>query len=113
MKVLIVEDEALLAMSYKMDLEAGDYNIVGIASNADAAFRLTELHKPDVILMDIKLQGKVDGIAAAQKIMASYNIPIIYITGNIDELTKQRAMDTNPKGYMEKPVDSEKLSKLI
>jgi len=113
LKVLIVEDEALLAMSYKMALEEGEFEVVGIASSADEAFRLSVTKKPEVVLMDITLKGELDGIDSAKFIRTNYNIPIIFITGNTDEMTKKRALEVKPRGYLEKPVDCEKLHQAL
>jgi len=113
LRVLIVEDEALLAMSYRMALDGGGCEVVGIASNAaDANIMAREL-APDVVLMDIKLKGNVDGIETARHIITRYNIPVIFVTGNTDEETRKRALEVNPKGYLEKPIDCEKLQRAL
>ena len=113
MRVLIVEDEALLAMSYKMSLDGGECDVVGIAPNAEAANKMAGSLRPDVVLMDIKLEGDMDGIESARFIMEHYNIPVIFITGNTDEETRQRALKLNPSGYLAKPIDCEKLHKSL
>ena len=113
MKILIVEDEALLAMSYKMALHGGACEVVGIARNAEEALRLTKEKQPEVVLMDIKLQGQVDGIEVAREILRDLKISVIYMTGNTDEETKKRALGTHPMAYLEKPVDCEKLQQLL
>lgn len=113
MRILIVEDEALLAMSYKMSLEGGTCKVVGIAATAERAIAMAGRDLPDVVLMDIKLRGKVDGIEAARQIMETLHIPIIFITGNTDEETKQRALQTNPKAYLEKPIDCDELQQYL
>lgn len=113
MKILIVEDEALLAMSYMMALEGGDCKVVGVARDAEEAVAMAAAEKPDIVLMDIKLPGGHDGVDAAREIIERFNIPIVYITSNTDEATRQRAIKTGPKAYLEKPVDCEKLHRYI
>ncbi len=113
MKILIVEDESLLAMSYKMSLSLDNCEVIGIAATANEAFRLVVAHKPDVVLMDISLKGDIDGIEAAKTISDDYGIPIVFITGNTDKLTKDRALKVNPKGYLDKPINCEKLHRVL
>ena len=113
MKILIVEDEALLAMSYKMALNGKDCQVVGIADSSEEALKLVRELTPDVVLMDIKLKGTIDGIETAKTIMQTSSAQIIYITGNTDEHTKERALRTKPKAYMGKPIDCAKLFKLL
>lgn len=113
MRVLIVEDEALLAMSYRMALDGGECNVVGVAKSADEALRLTGKHQPDVVLMDIRLRGKLDGIEAAKTIMNTHGTAVIFVTGNTDEETRTRALSIKPKAYLEKPIDCEKLHQAL
>ena len=113
MKILIVEDEALLAMSYRMALSEKDCEVIGIAATAEEAIRLSRQYKPEVILMDIKLKGNMDGIEAAKEILSFIEIPIIFMTGNADKKTKKRAQSINPKAYLEKPIDCEMLHKFV
>jgi len=112
-KVLIAEDEAMLALSYKMGLEMRGCEVVGIAYTGDQAIAMAQTTQPDMVLMDIKLTGWMDGIDAAIQIMERYGVPIIYITGHSDEHTKNRALNTNPLLYLEKPVDSTELCGII
>jgi len=109
MKILIVEDEALLAMSYKMTLDMGNCEVVGIAATAQEAIDISREKRPDVVLMDIKLQGKLDGIEAAKEIIDSFSIPIIFLTGNADEKTRTRALSVKPIAYLEKPINCDLL----
>jgi CheY-like chemotaxis protein len=112
-KILIVEDEALLAMLYRKQLERHDCEISGIAASGPDAISMAHLYQPDLVLMDIKLKGEMDGIDAAIKIRENLQIPIIYITGNTDDNTKSRALQTKPLKYLEKPVESEELWRTI
>lgn len=112
-RVLIVEDEAILALNLKLGLEANNCNVAGIANSGETAIKKTEETKPDIVLMDIKLRGSMDGIDAALQIMKRYEVPIIYLTGNTDDLTKDRAMQSHPLRYLEKPVESGALCETI
>jgi len=112
-KVLIAEDEALLAMSYQMSLELKGCEVVGIATTGQQAIDMANSAAPDIVLMDIKLKGSMDGIDAAIQIKKIHNIPIIYITGNTDDRTRERAFLTHPLRYLEKPVESSLLCEII
>ena len=102
-KILVVEDEGVVMLNIKKTLEKLGYCVVGMAASGEAAIgQATEL-RPDLVLMDIILNGSVDGIDAAEKIRALFHIPIIYLTAHTDEATLQRAKLTGPHGYIVKP----------
>ena len=82
LKILIVEDENIIAFEMKTILEIQGYSIVGIASSGEEAVTFTDKHRPDLIIMDIQLEGDLDGIDTAGLINEKYNIPIIFLTGN-------------------------------
>ena len=104
-KILIVEDELILAKNLARKLKKCGYEVVGIVnSGIKAIAKVAEIH-PDLILMDILLKGDMDGITTSQKIRAKYNIPIIYTTSYSDRSTLKRARETNPKGYIVKPYN--------
>lgn len=104
-KILIVEDERILAVGMKRKLESAGYTVTGIASSGEEAIENARDTNPDLILMDIVLKGNMDGIEAAQRIINLYNIPIIYITAYADEEILERAMITEPYGYLIKPFN--------
>jgi two-component system, response regulator PdtaR len=98
--ILVVEDERITAEDIKSGLESAGYHVPAIVSTGkDAVEKAGEL-KPDLVLMDIKLKGKMDGIEAAGKIKLLYDIPVIYLTAYSDEYTVQRAKITEPSGYI-------------
>ena len=107
--ILIVEDEAIVAMATKMMLKNLSHLTVGIASTAEQAIRNSFDHPVDLILMDIKLKGEVDGILAAQEIRKNKNIPILFITGNSDQKTKLRIKEISNSSILQKPVMIEDL----
>jgi len=112
-RVLIVEDEAILAMNLQVGLEEGQCEVVGIACSAEEAVRQAGQTKPDIVVMDIKLKGAMDGIEAAIQINDKYGIPIMYLTGNTDDATRERAIHSHPLRYLEKPVESHVLCEVI
>ncbi|MBF0473236.1 MAG: response regulator [Nitrospirae bacterium] len=104
-KILIVEDEFVIAESMSMTLINLGYNVIDYVSKGEAAIEIAKNKKPDLILMDISLAGKMDGIEAAQHINLNYNIPVIYLTAHIDDKLIARAKITEPFGYLIKPVE--------
>ena len=107
--VLIVEDEALVALEMKSNLESMGYSIAGRADTGQKAIDLAQETQPDVILMDIRLKGEMDGIDAAFTIRERQNIPIIFLTAYAEEEKLKRAKETYPFGYLLKPVQDRDL----
>ena len=105
-KILIVEDEIIIAIDLKIRLENLGYYVPGIAVNGKDAIKKTGEKNPDIILMDILLNGDTDGIEAAKQIRNKYNIPIIYLTGSQNDSLMERAKITEPCGYINKPFDN-------
>lgn len=103
-KILIVEDDSMLCTVFEMFLEELEYSHSGTFSSGEAALAHMEDNKPDLILMDIHLEGKIDGVDTAKIIFEKYNIPIIYISGVSDVSTVKRAVLNNTYGFMTKPV---------
>ena len=112
-KILIVEDEVIVARNIEKRLINAGYKVAGIASSGEEAIELASSLKPDLVLMDIKLKGKMDGIDAAKAIRNSYRLPIIYLTSYADEETFQRAKVTEPFGYLIKPFELKELNRSV
>ena len=108
-KILIVEDEGIEALDLQQRLTSQGYDAVDIASTGEEAIQKAKEFSPDLVLMDIMLQGEIDGITAAGQIRADLDIPIIYITAYADEKTLQRAKLTEPHGYIVKPFREREL----
>jgi CheY-like chemotaxis protein len=108
-KVLIVEDEVIVAMSIERTLSSFGYDVVGLSTSPEDAIRIAGELKPDLVLMDINLDGEIDGIDAAVKIAQTSDIPVIYLTSYTNEETMRRAIGTNPYGYLTKPVRPKEL----
>ena len=100
---MVVEDEAIVAKNIEKQLSNAGYDVVGFATTAEESIDKAQLEKPDLVLMDIKLRGKMDGIEAANKIRRSLRLPVIYLTSYTDDKTFQRAKLTDPFGYLIKP----------
>jgi len=101
--ILIVEDDKLIAHVILTMLRGLKYNIAAVASSGEKALALIEEHMPDLILMDIGIEGDIDGIETAEIVRQKFNIPVIYLTVYTDDLTIQRAKKTEPYGYLTKP----------
>ena len=104
-RVLIVEDQSVIAIDLKNRLTSLGYTVLGTASRGDAALELAIAQRPDVILMDIVLKGEMDGVEAAAHIREHLSIPVIYLTAHSDEQTLRRARVTEPYGYILKPFE--------
>ncbi|MFQ5616738.1 MAG: response regulator, partial [Anaerolineales bacterium] len=99
-QILVVEDENIVAMDIQNRLRRLGYAVPAVVSSGEEAIdKAAETH-PDLVLMDIKLKGEMDGVAAAEQIRARFGIPAIYLTANADEATLQRAKITQPYGYL-------------
>jgi len=103
-KILIVEDERIVAEDIRTKLEYVGYVVAGIASSGEEALKKTEKLQPDLVLMDIVLEGKMDGIEAAAQILSRFNIPVVYLTAYSDERTlkKAKATEKNPATHFER-----------
>ena len=112
-RILIVEDDAIVAMTIEDSLHEMGYSVVGPAANAEDAIRIAGDEKPDLILMDIRIQGERDGIEAASEITRSYNIPVIYLTAYSDDETIRRAAKTQPYGFLTKPFRQKEMYSTI
>jgi two-component system cell cycle sensor histidine kinase/response regulator CckA len=112
-KILIVEDESIIASVIAAALKKFEYEVIDILNTGEAAVTEALQKKPDLILMDIRLQGVVDGIAAVEQIQKQLDIPIIYLTAYADELTLERAKKTKPYGYIPKPFQEIELKTTI
>ncbi len=108
-KILLVEDELIIAADMEYMLEKMGYTITGTAMDATEALELLAANKPDLILMDINLGGKKDGVMLAEEINEKYQVPFIYTTSHTDATTIERAKKTNPVNYLIKPFKQEQL----
>lgn len=113
-RVLIVEDESIIAMATKANLKRMGCEVVATAATGLQAVEYAACKRPDVILMDIMLEGTMDGIEAASRIREKNpDLPIIYCTAYTDSATRVQAAPTNPKAFMGKPLDYLALKEII
>ncbi|HOX33343.1 MAG TPA: response regulator, partial [Spirochaetales bacterium] len=108
-RILIVEDEKIIALDLQRRLERFGYSVVGMASDGMEAVALAKERAPDIILMDIMLAGGMDGIEAAGQIRDRYGVPVIFLTAYTDEKTLERAKEVEPFGYILKPFKEREL----
>ncbi|NWF51298.1 MAG: response regulator [Ignavibacteriaceae bacterium] len=112
-KVLVVEDEIIVAKNIEKRLVNSGYSVCGVASGGIEAIKLAIETSPDVIVMDIKLQGEMDGVGAAERINEELDIPVVFLTSFADEITFQRAKAAKPFGYLLKPFETKELQRTI
>lgn len=112
-RITIVEDETIVALDIRQSLEREDYEVVGVFSSAEEALGLFPKQEADLVLMDIRLQGDMDGVDAADYLRRSYDVPVILLTAYADEETIERAKLTEPFGYIIKPFEERDLKTTI
>lgn len=112
-RILVVEDERIVAMSLRKQLQALGYKVVGQASSGEAAVERARELRPDLVLMDIRLEGVMDGVAAAALIREQFHIPVVYLTAYSNQDILERAKVTEPFGYILKPYEDRELHVVI
>jgi DNA-binding response OmpR family regulator len=113
-RILIVEDERILAVSLRMDLEEIGYSDISLATSCDDAMAVIKIEKIDLILMDINISGEKTGIDTAGLISEISRVPIVYLTGETDIETRTKAEAIpNCRGYLTKPVDMNLLEPIL
>ncbi len=112
-KVLIVEDDFMLSMINRKYLELMGHKVVDAVTNGPDAIKAAKTHQPDVVLMDLRLDGEMDGIDAMKEIEKISPARVIYLTGNSDEENKNRALETKMIAFCVKPVHFEQLQQLF
>ena len=103
-RILIVEDEAIIALDISQMLQKLGHTILDTVMTGEEAIGKAASLRPDLVLMDIQLAGKIDGITAAVRIREAHDIPVMFLTGNTDEATLERAKAAAPSGYLPKPI---------
>jgi CheY-like chemotaxis protein len=112
-RILIVEDERLLAVTLEERLERLGYDVLGRAASGEKAVEYAEKFEPDLIIMDIALEGEMDGITAVEEIHKKNEIPVVYLTASSDTPMMLRANRTKHSGYLKKPVRKDDLENTI
>ena len=112
-RILIVEDEHIVAMGIKRMLKGLGYTVTGVASSGEDAISKAESTFPDLVLMDIMLKGELDGVEAAKEIKERFDVPVVYLTAYSDSNILERVKKTGPFGYIVKPFDEKDLHRNI
>jgi diguanylate cyclase (GGDEF)-like protein len=112
-RLLIVEDECIVAFDLRVVLEDLGYVVVGTAASSDEALRIADEQCPDLVLMDINIAGQTDGVQAGCLLRARHRVPLVYLTANVDTATLGRALATEPAGYVVKPYNEHSLHTTI
>ena len=112
-QILVVEDEGIVAMDVRNRLNGLGYAVSVVVSSGEEAFKKAGEVHPDLVLMDIRLKGDMDGIEAAEQIRARFDVPVVYLTAYADDNTLQRAKVTEPFGYLLKPFEERELHTAI
>jgi len=108
-KILIVEDEPIIASDIEMTLEDLGYEVTAVVDNAPDALQSLAKNTPDLVLLDINIEGDSDGIMLAEDINKSFTIPLVFLTSNADKVTINRVKRTNPAGFIVKPFSEQDL----
>lgn len=112
-RILIVEDDMIIAANLSLQLSNVGYEVTGIESRGEEALAHALFNTPDIILMDINLKGKLNGIETVSAIQKNKNIPVVYLTANSDESTFNRAKETHPYAFISKPFNKLDLHRTI
>jgi len=112
-RILLVEDDFLVALDLEHRLADAGFDVVGIAASAEEAVRLASTERPALAIMDIRLSGSRDGVDAAIELYQTLQIPSIFATAHADDSTKRRAEPAHPRGWVQKPYAAGPLIELI
>lgn len=111
--ILVVEDEAVIAMDLKQRLLAAGFRVAKVVATGEAALVHVALVPPDLVLMDVGLAGRLDGFETARQLQAQADIPIIFVSGYADETFQDKAKALKSSGSLEKPVEMDELTAAI
>jgi two-component system, response regulator PdtaR len=103
LRIVVVEDEVFIRLDLITHLRTAGHEVVGSADSAAAALRVVGEQRPDLVLMDVRLAGDRDGIAAASDIWRDFSIRSLFVSANLDAAARARAAQANPVGFLEKP----------
>lgn len=112
-RIMVVEDEGIVALQIKTALEQRGYVVTDFYATGEEALAQMKQDRPDLILMDMKLSGKLDGIETASRIGTHHEIPVLFLTAHSDSKTVERARETAPYGFLLKPFDAQELIIMI
>jgi len=113
LRIMIVEDESIIALDIRYIVQHLGYEVPAMAASGEESIDKAGSIHPDLILMDIQLKGRMDGISAAEKIQRSYDIPVIYLSAFGDDVTLERINRDRPFGFIQKPFSESELEETI
>lgn len=112
-RILIVEDESIVALDIESTVLSLGYQVAAVVSNATAAIKIANQSQVDLVLMDVRIKGTIDGIAAAQQLWQQFQLPVIFLTASTDQETLERMQAATTLGFISKPFRTEDLSTAI
>lgn len=112
-RIMIVEDEVIIAMLLKQSLTHLGYDVVAVVDKGEEAVKIADQVRPDLISMDISLMGEMDGIEAAYEVCNRFDIPVIYLSAFLDDAILNRAKESGAFAYLSKPVDDIELKEAV
>lgn len=112
-RVLVVEDEAIVALDMLHTLRSMGYDTLGAVASGEEALHLAARTIPSVVLMDIRLEGEMDGVETASRLIEGFGVPVIFVTASTERVTLERALALKPLGFMNKPLDYRRLEALL
>jgi len=112
-RALIVEDESLIAEELRERLSRLGFSVIAAVDSAEEGIAIATSERPDLVLMDIRLKGEKDGVQAAKEIRQQVDVPIVYVTAYSDQLTVDRAKESDHDGYILKPFHASELQSTI
>ena len=112
-RILIVEDEGIIGLDLQRILQNAGYYVYEVVASGEKAIQKADSDRPDLVMMDIFLEGELNGIEAAGQIRTRFNIPVIFITASTDKKLQDKALITEPFGYITKPFMEENVLKVI
>ncbi|MBE2218143.1 MAG: response regulator [Ignavibacteria bacterium] len=112
-RIAVVEDEGIVAMDISKCLTSLGYEVSFVSDSGEKAIEMLELHPTDMILMDVELKGKINGLETAMQIKKDSNVPVVFLTAFEDEATLKRIGDLSSAGYLVKPFEDEQLKVTI
>lgn len=112
-KILVVEDEIIIALHLKNTLRSLGYEVCGVVSSGEELVEIAFKKNPDLILMDIKLRGNIDGLSAAKQIQSQFNIPVIFLTAYGEKIVLKQIDKTKIFSYISKPFEEKELQSKI
>jgi two-component system, response regulator PdtaR len=112
-RIMIVEDEAIAAMATARILKKLGFDVCDTVASGEEALVAFEGEAPDIVIMDIRLEGELDGIETTIRLKKRRNVPVIFVTAYSDDTTRERAKATNPVAFIVKPLDYAQLQKIL